>query len=87
VHVYLGLFLHSDCIVNQHLLLSALNNIYLCVCVCVCLGQGAPYSPEGAALGGYGLDAQTHLGLRTAGESIAFKVSFLYMRGKKYNVG
>uniref|UniRef100_A0A8C2ED17 Myeloid ecotropic viral integration site 3 n=1 Tax=Cyprinus carpio TaxID=7962 RepID=A0A8C2ED17_CYPCA len=30
-------------------------------------GQSAPYSPEGAALGGYGLDAQSHLGLRTAG--------------------
>lgn len=30
-------------------------------------GQGGPYSPEGAALGGYGLDAQAHLGLRTAG--------------------
>ncbi|KAK1790130.1 hypothetical protein P4O66_013972, partial [Electrophorus voltai] len=30
-------------------------------------GQGAPYSPEGAALGGYGLDGQPHLGLRTAG--------------------
>ncbi|XP_034023746.1 homeobox protein Meis3 isoform X2 [Thalassophryne amazonica] len=29
-------------------------------------GQG-PYSPEGAALGGYGLDGQGHLGLRTAG--------------------
>ncbi|XP_059389478.1 homeobox protein meis3-like [Carassius carassius] len=30
-------------------------------------GQSTPYSPEGAALGGYGLDAQSHLGLRTAG--------------------
>ncbi|TKS81414.1 Homeobox protein meis3 [Collichthys lucidus] len=30
-------------------------------------GQGGPYSPEGAALGGYGLDGQAHLGLRTAG--------------------
>uniref|UniRef100_A0A672QW29 Homeobox protein meis3-like n=1 Tax=Sinocyclocheilus grahami TaxID=75366 RepID=A0A672QW29_SINGR len=30
-------------------------------------GQSAPYSPEGAALGGYGLDVQSHLGLRTAG--------------------
>ncbi|XP_016145706.1 homeobox protein meis3-like [Sinocyclocheilus grahami] len=30
-------------------------------------GQSDPYSPEGAALGGYGLDAQSHLGLRTAG--------------------
>ncbi|KAK5928969.1 hypothetical protein CgunFtcFv8_010244 [Champsocephalus gunnari] len=30
-------------------------------------GQGGPYSPEGAALGGYGLDGQVHLGLRTAG--------------------
>uniref|UniRef100_A0A8C5G604 Homeobox protein meis3-like n=1 Tax=Gouania willdenowi TaxID=441366 RepID=A0A8C5G604_GOUWI len=29
-------------------------------------GQGGPYSPEGAALGGYGLDGQAHLGLRTA---------------------
>ncbi|CAL8372246.1 unnamed protein product [Gadus morhua 'NCC'] len=29
-------------------------------------GQGGPYSPEGAALGGYGLDGQ-HLGLRAAG--------------------
>ncbi|KAK9520509.1 hypothetical protein VZT92_020390 [Zoarces viviparus] len=27
-------------------------------------GQGGPYSPEGAALGGYGLDGQAHLGLR-----------------------
>ncbi|XP_053508005.1 homeobox protein Meis3 [Ictalurus furcatus] len=30
-------------------------------------GQGAPYSPEGGALGGYGLESQPHLGLRTAG--------------------
>uniref|UniRef100_A0A4W5NI53 Myeloid ecotropic viral integration site 3 n=1 Tax=Hucho hucho TaxID=62062 RepID=A0A4W5NI53_9TELE len=30
-------------------------------------GQGGPYSPEGAALGGYGLDGQAHLGLRAAG--------------------
>ncbi|KAJ7990181.1 hypothetical protein DPEC_G00297650 [Dallia pectoralis] len=30
-------------------------------------GQGGPYSPEGAALGGYGLKDQTHLGLRAAG--------------------
>uniref|UniRef100_A0A674N2X1 Myeloid ecotropic viral integration site 3 n=1 Tax=Takifugu rubripes TaxID=31033 RepID=A0A674N2X1_TAKRU len=30
-------------------------------------GQAGPYSPEGAALGGYGLDGQAHLGLRTAG--------------------
>ncbi|XP_028274587.1 homeobox protein Meis3 [Parambassis ranga] len=30
-------------------------------------GQGGPYSPEGAALGSYGLDGQAHLGLRTAG--------------------
>ncbi|XP_023667863.1 homeobox protein Meis3 isoform X1 [Paramormyrops kingsleyae] len=30
-------------------------------------GQGAPYSPEGAAMGGYGLEGQPHLGLRTAG--------------------
>lgn len=30
-------------------------------------GQGGSYSPEGAALGGYGLDGQSHLGLRTAG--------------------
>ncbi|KAA8593770.1 hypothetical protein FQN60_004604, partial [Etheostoma spectabile] len=29
-------------------------------------GQGGPYSPEGAALGGYGLDGQAHIGLRTA---------------------
>uniref|UniRef100_A0A8C6PCF1 Uncharacterized protein n=2 Tax=Nothobranchius TaxID=28779 RepID=A0A8C6PCF1_NOTFU len=33
-------------------------------------GQGGPYSPEGAALGGYGLDGQAHLGLRTAGTLI-----------------
>lgn len=56
------------------------------MCVCV-LGQGAPYSPEGAALGGYGLDAQAHLGLRTAGETITFKVSLLYLGGKKYIEG
>lgn len=31
-------------------------------------GQAGPYSPEGAALGGYGLDGQAHLGLRTAGK-------------------
>lgn len=31
-------------------------------------GQGAPYSPDGGALGGYGLDSQPHLGLRTAGK-------------------
>lgn len=36
-------------------------------CVCCVAGQGGPYSPEGAALGGYGLDRQAHLGLRTAG--------------------
>ncbi|TRY58044.1 hypothetical protein DNTS_022697 [Danionella cerebrum] len=30
-------------------------------------GQGGPYSPEAAALGGFSLDAQSHLGLRTAG--------------------
>ncbi|KAI3354518.1 hypothetical protein L3Q82_019032, partial [Scortum barcoo] len=30
-------------------------------------GQGGPYSPEGAALGGYGLDGQAHLGLRSTG--------------------
>lgn len=35
--------------------------------VCRLTGQGGPYSPEGAALGGYGLDGQAHLGLRTAG--------------------
>lgn len=35
--------------------------------VCCVTGQGGPYSPEGAALGGYGLDRQAHLGLRTAG--------------------
>ena len=35
--------------------------------VCCLVGQGGPYSPEGAALGGYGLDGQAHLGLRTAG--------------------
>lgn len=40
-----------------------------CVCVCCLTGQGGPYSPEGAALGGYGLDGQAHLGLRTAGKA------------------
>ncbi|KAI1894056.1 hypothetical protein AGOR_G00130060 [Albula goreensis] len=30
-------------------------------------GQGAPYSPEGAAMGGFGLDGQPHLGIRAAG--------------------
>uniref|UniRef100_A0A8K9Y344 Myeloid ecotropic viral integration site 3 n=1 Tax=Oncorhynchus mykiss TaxID=8022 RepID=A0A8K9Y344_ONCMY len=30
-------------------------------------GQSGPYSPEGAALGGYGLDGQAHLALRAAG--------------------
>lgn len=35
--------------------------------MCCLTGQGGPYSPEGAALGGYGLDGQAHLGLRTAG--------------------
>ncbi|XP_062408601.1 homeobox protein Meis3 [Sardina pilchardus] len=30
-------------------------------------GQGTPYSPEGAALGGYRLDEQAHLSLRAAG--------------------
>lgn len=44
--------------------------VRLCLMVCVMChltGQGGPYSPEGAALGGYGLDGQAHLGLRTAG--------------------
>lgn len=40
--------------------------------VCHLTGQGGPYSPEGAALGGYGLDGQAHLGLRTAG-TVAFR--------------
>ncbi|XP_036392317.1 homeobox protein Meis3 isoform X3 [Megalops cyprinoides] len=30
-------------------------------------GQGAPYSPEGAAMGGFGLEGQPHLGIRAAG--------------------
>lgn len=76
VFVYLWLVLHSDCIVNEHSWLSALNNTYFCVCVF--LGQSAPYSPEGAALGGYGLDAQSHLGLRTAGESRFCKLLSIY---------
>ena len=38
------------------------------VCVLGVAGQGGPYSPEGAALGGYGLDGQ-HLGLRAAGKT------------------
>lgn len=38
------------------------------VCLCVHTGQGASYSPDGGALGGYGLDSQPHLGLRTAGK-------------------
>ncbi len=54
-----------------------------CVCVCVCdvcaflfsSGQSTPYSPEGAALGGYGLDVQSHLGLRTAGENSFHKAT------------
>ncbi|XP_069042511.1 homeobox protein Meis3 [Lepisosteus oculatus] len=29
-------------------------------------GQGAPYSPEGAGVAGYGLEGTTHLGIRTA---------------------
>lgn len=36
-------------------------------CLSALTGQAGPYSPEGAALGGYGLDGQAHLGLRTAG--------------------
>ncbi|XP_042561184.1 homeobox protein meis3-like isoform X1 [Clupea harengus] len=35
-------------------------------------GQGTPYSPEGAALGGYRLDEQAHLSLRTAGKKQHF---------------
>uniref|UniRef100_A0A8C9WV97 Myeloid ecotropic viral integration site 3 n=1 Tax=Scleropages formosus TaxID=113540 RepID=A0A8C9WV97_SCLFO len=31
-------------------------------------GQGAPYSPDGATIAGFGLEGQSHLGLRTAGE-------------------
>uniref|UniRef100_A0A8C9VW82 Myeloid ecotropic viral integration site 3 n=1 Tax=Scleropages formosus TaxID=113540 RepID=A0A8C9VW82_SCLFO len=30
-------------------------------------GQGAPYSPDGATIAGFGLEGQSHLGLRTAG--------------------
>lgn len=54
----------------------------MCVCciyvsdgVCCLTGQGGPYSPEGAALGGYGLDGQAHLGLRTAG-TVTWRASF-----------
>lgn len=50
--------------------------------MCISSGQSAPYSPEGAALGGYGLDAQSHLGLRTAGENCFCSFSlcaFVYM--------
>uniref|UniRef100_A0A8C7WU79 Myeloid ecotropic viral integration site 3 n=1 Tax=Oryzias sinensis TaxID=183150 RepID=A0A8C7WU79_9TELE len=43
-------------------------------------GQGGPYSPEGAALGGYGLDGQAHLGLRTAGTANDYVYFFLRFR-------
>lgn len=44
--------------------------------VCCLTGQGGPYSPEGAALGGYGLDGQAHLGLRTAGTVACREILF-----------
>lgn len=48
-------------------LLAACETVVQTACVCRLAGQGGPYSPEGAALGGYSLDGQAHLGLRTAG--------------------
>uniref|UniRef100_A0A8B9JFK1 Myeloid ecotropic viral integration site 3 n=1 Tax=Astyanax mexicanus TaxID=7994 RepID=A0A8B9JFK1_ASTMX len=53
--------------VNNYFMCLLKFIINVCVCVYVYTGQGAPYSPEGATLGGYGLEGQAHLGLRTAG--------------------
>lgn len=50
--------------------------------VCCASGQGGPYSPEGAALGGYGLDRQAHLGLRTAGKDLSTN----HLKQYKWNV-
>lgn len=50
--------------------MSKCSESILYICVCEHTGQGAPYSPEGGALGGYGLESQPHLGLRTAGKCV-----------------